>query len=445
MLFYRRYLCALLSLAAAPSIVSLRANLSAAAILPAFPGAEGFGAVATGGRGGEIYVVTNLEDSGPGSLRDAVSKPHRMIVFAVSGIIRARKTLELSSDLTLAGESAPGEGICVYGAGVSISHQSNIIIRYLRFRGGIESDRGKKALGMDSSERVMVDHCSIEWGRWDDLGITVKSHDITVQHCLIAEGIDPQSFGALVDSVERVTLSRNLWMNNESRNPKAKGTIQYINNVVYNWKITGLCGGHSASDHWLDVIGNVFVKGPSSNDQFAGQFLKTDHVYQRDNLADLNCDGKFDGRPVREEEFSTSDRGPYTLPTFVSKPALQPAISVTTLPAAEACQRVLAEVGCSLRRDSVDRRLIEEASSFGTKGSTIDHKNPAGEALVGGIGVIASVEPPVDSDRDGIPNDWEKEHGLNPNDQKDAGELAGSGYSHLEEYLHSRATRHLGN
>jgi len=215
----------------------------AAVQMQAFPGAEGFGARATGGRGGKTYHVTNLNDSGPGSFRDAVSQGRRIVIFDVGGVIRLASNVEVSSDITIAGQTAPGEGICLYGRSVSLGGQSNIIVRYLRFRQGMAGDRGKKALGMDRSSNIIIDHCSIEWGRWDDLGITVNSHDITVQYCIMAEAIHPQSFGALIDTVSNVTLSHNLWQSNESRNPKAKGTIQYINNVVYNWGGTGCAAG----------------------------------------------------------------------------------------------------------------------------------------------------------------------------------------------------------
>jgi len=359
--------------------------------LPAFPGAEGFGALATGGRGGEIIHVTNLNDSGPGSFRDAVSQPNRVVVFDVGGVIKLAKEVTVSSNITILGQTAPGEGICFYNNSVSLGGQSNIIIRYLRFRQGMAGDRGKKALGMDKSSNIIIDHCSIEWGRWDDLGITVGSTTITVQNCIMAEGIHPQSFGALIDTVTNVTLSHNLWMSNESRNPKAKGTIQYINNVVYNWGGTGLCGGHSGADHSLDVINNYFIKGPSSNNQFAGQFTKTDHVYQRGNLVDLDCDGKLNGVPVTTAGFTDKDGSP----TFVKEPAMHPAIAVTTESAEDAYAKIVADAGCSWRRDAVDLRLISELTSLGTKGKTLPHTDDKGEALAGGLAELKSGSTPT--------------------------------------------------
>ena len=401
--------------------------------LPAFPGAEGFGALATGGRSGTVYHVTNLNDTGPGSFRDAVSQPNRTVVFDLGGIIKITKEIEVSSNLTIAGQTAPGDGICIYGNGVSLGGQSNIIVRYVRFRMGIAGDRGKKSLGMDKASNIIVDHCSIEWGRWDDIGITVGSNNITFQYCIMAEGIDPQSFGALIDTVTNVTLSHNLWMSNESRNPKAKGTVQFINNVVYDWGITGLCGGHSGANHYLDAINNYFIKGPASNNQMAGQFLPTDHVFQDGNLVDLARDGTLNGRPVTTADF-TDKNG---VPTFVKTPSMHPAIAVTTESAPAAYARIVAEVGCSLHRDAVDLRLISELTSLGTKGHTLDHKDAKGEALAGGQGEIKSGPTPVDTDGDGIPDAWETVHGLDPKNPADAAKFDASGYSNLEVYLNS--------
>jgi pectate lyase len=372
-----------------------------------------------------------LHDAGPGSFRDAVSQPNRIVVFDVGGIIKITKEIQVSSNLTIAGQSAPGGGICLYGNGVSLGGQSNIIVRYLRFREGIAGDKGKKALGMDKASNIIIDHCSIEWGRWDDLGITVGSTAITIQNCIVAEGIHPQSFGALIDTVTNITLSHNLWMSNESRNPKAKGTIQYINNVVYNWAITGLCGGHSGADHYLDVINNYFIKGPSSNNQFAGQFLPTDHVYQAGNFVDLDRDGSLNGQPVTETGFKDKNGAP----TFVKTPTLHPLIAVTTDTAINAYAKIVAGAGCSLHRDAVDLRLIHELYSLGREGHTLDHTNDMGEALAGGMGEIQGGPAPKDSDGDGLPDAWETTHGLNPQNPTDASQLDATGYTQLEVYL----------
>ena len=341
---------------------------------PAFSGAEGFGQFASGGRGGEVYHVTNLDDSGPGSFRDAVSQPNRLVVFDVGGIIRLKSNVAVSSRLTLAGQTAPGDGVLLYGRSVSFSGQNNIIVRYLRFREGIAGDKGKCSVNLSGGSDMIFDHCSIEWGRWDCLGLTRGSHDITFQNCIIGEGVDPQRFGSLSDSVTNITYSHNLWINNQSRNPKAKGRIQYINNVVYNWGVCGLVGGHSAMDHFLDAIGNYFIAGPDSSSHFVGEFKATDHVFQKDNFADMNRDGKLNGRAVVAEDFG----GGESAPTFVTNLTVAPQISVTVESAPAAFSNVVAHAGCSLHRDSVDARLIDAVQSFGTRGKIIHAEAEAG-------------------------------------------------------------------
>lgn len=416
--------------------------------LPAFPGAEGFGAYATGGRAGTVYHVTNLNDDGPGSFRDAVSQPNRIVVFDVGGLIRLKKNVSLSSNLTLAGQTAPGEGVGLYGASLSAEGEHNLIVRYLRFRQGISGDARKKAFSMGKSSDIILDHCTIQWGRWDNLGITEACDRITVQNCIVAEGIDPQSFGSLTDEVTNVTFSHNLWINNDSRNPKVKGTAQYINNVVYDWGITGLCGGHSAADHSLDVINNYFIKGPSSqNSQFAGQCWPSDHVFQEGNKADLDLDGQLNGRAVVEKDFSESKT--YPGPTFVPQAAMHPGIPVTVDSADVAYAKAVAGAGCSLHRDAVDLRLISELTSLGRKGKVL-HTQKGGsdgktvihmatEADVGGQGPIQGGTAPADADKSGISDDWKKAHGLSLTDPSVAMKVTPSGYTNLELYINSLA------
>jgi hypothetical protein len=348
----------------------------------AFAGAEGFGQFASGGRGGEVFHVTTLADAGAGSFRDAVSKPHRIVVFDVSGIIRLQANVAVSSDITLAGQTAPGDGIMLYGRSVSFTGQHNVIARYLRFREGIAGDKGKCSINLSTGSDMIFDHCSIEWGRWDCLGLTVGSHDITFQNCIIGEGVDPQRFGSLSDSVTNITYARNLWINNQSRNPKAKGRIQYINNVVYNWGVCGLVGGHSAADHFLDAIGNCFIAGPNSGPHCVGEFTTTDHVFQKDNLTEMSKSGKFQGRPVVAEDFGKGAEAP----TFMTALTVAPQIKVKIEPATEALADVLEHAGCSLHRDAVDARLIDQVKSFGTRGAVIHD-----EAEAGGPGELKEV------------------------------------------------------
>ena len=353
--------------------------LGQAADTLAFPGAEGFGRLTQGGNAGEVVHVTSLNDAGPGSLRDAVSQPNRRVLFDVSGIIRLQSNLAASSQLTLEGQTAPGEGIAIYGRSTSFSGGHDVIARYLRFREGINGDKGKCAINLSGGQHMIFDHCSVEWGRWDCLGLTKGSHDITFQYCILGEGVDPQRFGSLSDDVENVTYSHNLWINNQSRNPKAKGKIQYINNVVYNWGVCGLVGGHSAADHYLDAIGNYFIAGPNSGHRFTGEYKATDHVYQRDNFVDLDKNGQLNGRPVVPADFGAGDEAPTLVPDLT----VGPLVNVIVEPAATALPNVLAQAGCSRHRDTVDARLIDAVQSYGTRGQIIHS-----EAEAGGIGEI---------------------------------------------------------
>lgn len=356
--------------------VCMSGCLASAQTNPAFSGAEGFGRFATGGSGGETVHVTMLADSGGGSFREAVSQPHRSVVFDVGGVIRLKSNVAVSSDLTIQGQNAPGEGVTLYGRSVSFSGQHNVIVRYLRFREGINGDKGKCSVNLSGGSDMIFDHCSIEWGRWDCLGLTQGSHDITFQYCIIGEGVDPQRFGSLSDSVTNITYSHNLWINNQSRNPKAKGRIQYINNVVYNWGVCGLVGGHSEADHFLDAVGNYFIAGPDSGPHAVGEFKATDHVYQKNNFADMDKDGTLNGHALTAADFGGGDNSP----TFADEVTVAPLAGLTVEPAQSALTNVLANAGCSVKRDAVDARLIDDVRSFGARGRIIHS-----EAEVGGL------------------------------------------------------------
>jgi pectate lyase len=374
--------------------------------LAAFPGAEGFGALASGGRGGEIYHVTNLNDRGAGSFRDAVSKERRIVVFDVGGYINLASEVGVASNVTIAGQTAPGQGVCFRNYNISIGPSHNVIVRYIRLRQGLTpGGEHKTAFGIRHCQDVMVDHVSIEWGRWDCIGFT-ESSDVTLQYCLIGEGIGPQRFGCLCES-DNVTFSHNLWINNQSRNPKAKGTVQYINNVVYNWGVTGYVGGHSETVHFADLINNYFIKGPSSMDRFAGEFSDTDHIFQSGNLVDLNRDGRLSGRLAEPDDFAG--------PTLIGSPTMKPPVPVKVDSAADACKKVLAGAGDSLHRDAIDMRLIREARSLGKLGSLVEDP-----AEVGGFGQLKSGParqiPVTDPNR-----------------------VMPSGYTAIEEYLNALA------
>jgi hypothetical protein len=401
----------------------------------AFPGAEGFGAVSTGGRGGTVVHVTNLDDAGAGSLRDAVSQPGRIVVFDVGGIIRTRTPLVGSSNLTIAGQTAPGEGVTIYGPGISLSGKSNVIVRYLRLRGAITNPRGSKQLNVaDAGSRMIFDHLSISWGRWDNLGFTERASEITLQDCIVGEAIDPQRFGALIDSADRISVVRNLWINNQSRNPKGKANMQYVNNIVYNWGGGGYGGGHSGAQWEQDLIGNVFIAGPSSTGPALGGFDKTDHVFASGNVVDLDKDGTLDALEPAADDYKPMG-GKYAPPTRVDVAQNKPVVAVTVMRPMEAFDRVVANAGASLHRDAHDLRMIEHVRSFGKKGAVIKE-----ESAVGGIGRLMNAQSPPDADRDGMPDEWEKAHNLDPNDPGDAMKIdPKTGYAIVENYVNGLA------
>ncbi len=381
----------------------------------AFPGADGYAAHATGGRGGAVYHVTNLNDSGPGSFRDAVSQPHRIVVFDVGGDINLKSVVTVASDMTIAGQTAPGEGIGTRNYEISFSGSKNIIVRYIRFRQGNTPGQEKKsAVDIYTGSDMIFDHVSIEWGRWDTVDMNL-CNNITMQYCIIGQGVSPQRFGCLCQS-SHVTFTHNLWINNQSRNPKAKGTVQYVNNVVYDWGVTGFVEGHSAADSYDDVVGNYFIAGPASSVRHAlGEGKLTDKVYSSGNFLDLNANGVLDGVPTTD-----ADLGDIT----VQKSPFSKLSNLQIDSAPVAFDKVIAGAGCSLHRDAVDRNLINQVKSLGKQGKIVEEVTD----IIGGPGEIQAGPASRQSPADGIPDDWKATHGTQPDAQ---------GYTPLEVYLQS--------
>lgn len=393
----------------------------------AFPGAEGYGAYASGGRGGTVVHVTNLNDSGAGSLADAVSKPGRIVVFDVGGVIDITKSnLTIASNITIAGQTAPGEGITLYGGRVIAAGSSNVIIRYIRMRGSIAMNRSKCTLTLDNCDKVILDHCSISWGRWDNVHIK-DATNITWQNCIISEGIDPQRFGAITDGTTNWTVAHCLWADNKSRNPKMKCGIQYYNNVVYNYS-NGIIGGHSSARHYQDVINNYFITGPNSgsSNKYFDQWTETDHLYSTGNYTDGNNDGVLNGTLITD----------YNGATPMANPNFKTTHPMNLKTAEEAYYDIVEHVGASRVRDAHDQRIIDQLTSLGKKGAFIDD-----ESGVGGIGTLAGGSALKDSDGDGMPDEWEESNGTNKN-KNDANEDAnGDGYTNIETYINSLARK----
>jgi len=402
----------------------------------AFPGAEGFAATVTGGRKGQVYHVTTLADSGAGSLRDAVSQGNRIVVFDVSGVIKPTDVIVVAGDnITLAGQSAPGDGITIYGRETSFSSRSNIIVRYVRFRQGMTDASGsaKKTVNITDGQNMIFDHVSIQWGRWDNFGITGTSSTITLQNSIVGEGVPPQNFGSIIDGEQDITIAHNLWIDNNERNPKFKANGECTNNVVYDWGTGGgIIGGHSGTDWYEDYIGNYLIAGPTAVDKFFTFYTNTDHAYQTGNMVDVNKDGQLNGRAVVNADFQGTSP-----PTFETAAHSKPAVPVTVLSAEDAYARVVAQAGTCQHRDAVELRLIGQLTSLGTKGAII-----ADESDVGGQPAMTQVTRPAgfDTDGDGIPDTWETAHGLNPNSASDGnGDYTGDGYTNVEKYLNEQA------
>jgi hypothetical protein len=411
------------------AFASLAAATDGLAQLPSFPGAEGFGALATGGRGGSVYIVTNLNNSGSGSLRDAVSQPNRTVVFEVGGTINITSQLVFANNVSVFGQTAPG-GIAVYGHGVSMSNRNNIVVQHMTFRSGMNTSDGTKALNITGGSNIMLDHLSVSWGRWDNIGFTDNAEDITLQNSIASEAIDPQRLGALIDSSRDITVARNLWVNNQSRNPKGKADMQYINNVVYNWGSNGYVGGHSSAPWEQDLINNYLIAGPNSSLANAfTQFTSTDRIYHSGNLLDADRDGVLDGRLVVDADFKGESSG--DAPTFVGAAQNYPAIPVTIWSAEEAFESVLAKAGNFRFRDSADQRIVSHVQSLGTHGTIIGN-----ETQVGGPPQIVGGTPPLDTSRDGVPDYFQLQHGFGISEVIH-NVNSGDGYTWLEKYVHS--------
>ena len=435
----------------------------------AFPGAEGFGRFTTGGRGGEIYHVTNLNDSGTGSLRDAVSKPNRIVVFDVSGVIELKSVLVFSSNLTVLGQTAPGEGIQVYGNRVSFSNANNTIIRYIRFRMGIKGDNGKDAAGVASGHDMIFDHLSVLWGRDENFSISSNSkgtgpQNITVQNSIIGQGLQSHSCGGLIQTDGGVTLYRNLYIENKTRNPKVKGLNQYVNNVVYNWGDGGCyIMSDSEGDSWADIQNNYFMRGPwnGATKPFS-RGKQGFRFYGAGNYYDDNKDGILNGylMPVEEmlgtqsdgsqsiylesidavnatiDEFNAANADKIAAGTQIEVQHITPIQNMMT--AEESYAWILENVGPTLPvRDEVDQYIIDELASYGSKG-TKNGISSESQLPHRGTGTISGGVKPLDTDGDGIPDSWETANGLNPNDASDAAKIdPATGYAWIELYANS--------
>jgi len=417
-----------------------------AAEIPAFPGAEGFGATTPGGRRGQVILVTNLNDSGPGSFRAACeAKGPRMVVFRVSGIIDLNGPVEIREPyITIAGQSAPGDGICLRRFGLAIDTH-DVVVRFLRSRPGDLAGREVDAMGIGGqSRRVILDHCSASWSVDECLSPSGGIADVTVQWSIISEGLNhsvhhkgAHGYGSLVRAVGGLSLHHNLWAHQNARSPRLGDNygkppypvFDVRNNLMYDWG--SMCSGMTGDVLSVNYVGNYIQPGPSSNRR-RGIIVFTETAQARYWVEGNLVMGRPELTADNSKLFDRAEAKGKKLVTLESKPFEVPA--VRTSAAAAACAAVLAHAGASLpRRDAVDERIVSEAKS-GT-GRIIDS-----QWEVGGWPVYRSTRPPADRDRDGMPDAWETAHGLNPEDAADAAaDRDGDGYTNLEEYLNELA------
>lgn len=396
--------------------------------LLAFPGASGWGRFAIGGRNGSVYHVTNLNDSGTGSLRDAVSQPNRIVVFDVAGVIKISSRLTFAKNLYVAGQTAPGEGVTVYGNGVSFSNANNIICRYMKFRMGHNGDSGKDAAGIASGTNMIFDHCSFSWGRDETFSINSDGKgdlgNITIMNSIIGQGLMTHSAGGLMQA-DSITLYRNLYCDNSTRNNKVKGINQYVNNVVYNWSNGAyIMGGDSEGFSYVNIEGSLFINGPSKGGEAFTGANSQFHVYGNDNWQDKDANGEFSPYLITNYSASTRESEPYPYP------------ELDKWPGNELITRLLPMVGASLPyRDPSDYYMIDEVMSFGKKGALISNEetlssgSPSSWPLWNG-------EARIDTDGDGMPDWWETANGTNPL-VDDAMVIASNGYANIENYINS--------
>ncbi|MBC9031029.1 pectate lyase [Sphingomonas sp. JC676] len=413
----------------------------------AFPGAEGAGAVARGGRGGAVLFVTNLEDSGPGSLRAAVeTKGPRTILFRISGTIRLLKPLVVREGrVTIAGQSAPGDGITLRDQRLQVS-ADDVVIRYIRSRLGDESKTESDAIWVSKGRRIILDHVSASWSVDETLSASANYtspdegyYDLTVQWSIISESLThslhakgEHGYGSLIRAGRgaKVSFHHNLWANHEARMPRPGNYsgpevdplgafFDFRSNVFYNWG-----KGHSgynadkATLSRYNFVDNAYVAGPQSEKAIAF------------DESDMLAKAWFAGNSMN----GAIPTDPWSLVTGVQPEGYRLAAPVDVArvkpeAAASAYASVLAQAGASKARDPVDARVI--AGVRDRTGRQIDSQRD-----VGGWPELKSLPTPRDSDQDGMPDAWEKAHGLNPNDVGDGGkDRNGDGWTNLEEWL----------
>lgn len=453
---------------------------SVQAQVPAFPGADGYGRYTKGGRGGSVYYVTTLEDGNvPGTLRYAVENLSNVtVLFKVSGTIHLNKQLNISKpNITIAGQSAPGDGICLADYPVMVN-ANNIIVRYLRFRMGdekvtVDEAEGADAFGGRFCHNVIIDHCSISWCT-DECASFYANYDFTMQWCIISESLrmskhpkQAHGYGAIWGGLG-ASYYHNMIIHHDSRTPRfGTGNVMPLedhktdmrNNVIYNWSGNGCYG---AEGMYINMVNNYWKPGPATTSSSKNRFIGIDDATPGDGKTSVWGKYYITGNVNTKYSNITNDNWAGVIinsTTLVngnpSKNDLRSDEPLGIIPefhqhtAQDAYAMVLDYAGCSLRRDAIDERLITECrngtatfkGASANKGGIIDSQTdlkPAGASNDWSPWpVLIQTEAPTDTDGDGMPDSWEKAHGLDANDANDGNLKNEEGYTMLEVYLNA--------
>lgn len=439
---------------------------------PAFPGAEGWGKYTIGGRGGRVLEVTNLNDSGPGSLRYAVdASGPRTVVFRVSGTIHLKSDLSIKNPyITIAGQTAPGDGICIADYPLKID-ADNVIIRYLRFRLGDKAGLGADGDAMSSRyhKNIIIDHCSLSWSIDETMSL-YWCENLTIQWCIISESLyssthekEEHGYGAIWGG-KNSSYHHNLFAHHSSRNPRfvsGSGNTDFRNNVIYNWGFNSIYGGELHDQNYsespatrINLAANYFKPGPATKDGVRNRIVAPS---TRNGLLDYGkwyvADNYVEGSPETTQDnwqYGVQNVYPQYKDSIKSDSPFD-YMPITQQSAEEAYLLVLDSAGAILpRRDAVDKRIIDEVrngyanyegKTYRVKqGFSKDHPVTGiidSQEEVGGWPELKQGPVQVDSDHDGMPDFWETENGLNPQDASDGSSFAENGYTNLENYLNS--------
>ena len=445
--------------------------------IPAFPGAWGGGMFATGGRGGRVIEVTNLKDSGPGSFRAAAeAKGPRIVVFRVAGIIALESNIDIDHpDITIAGQSAPGDGICLAYHSLNINTE-NVILRHLRVRRGRpEGGQGSDNIGGNPVGQIVVDHCSTSWGMDENLSLyrymkplpdgrrlKMPVKNLTVQYCISSEALNAKNhaFGGTWGG-EDATFHHNLFACNTGRNPSIGmgGEFDYRNNVIFNWRHRTMDGGDETL--LVNVINNYYKPGPATNDNMLSTIARIEERdmyspgrrFEAGNwyapmgkrpgkwyVAGNVVEGFPDVTADNWKGMRSSDRGEASKLARVNSPFEGWPVKQET--ASQAFASVLAKAGATLpKRDAVDVRIIETVRTGKVTTANGIVNDPR---EVGGYPDYAFSPDKLraDSDHDGMPDTWERKHQLNPAQAGDGSiDTDGDGYTNVEEYLNGTDPR----